>query len=565
MLAVSNGIMDFSSLRARMEYEARVKHKDSTGNMEVTLSDIWSELESRVGVSALEGMALEQKVEESICFANPFMKSVWDQLIAKGARIVITSDMYLPQDCIERILHKNGYEGYEKLYLSNVYQKSKAEGDLYQELLKDYPGYRILHIGDNEHSDVKMAKAAGLSTMYYQNVNKNTLLYRAYDMSTMIGSAYRGIVSTYLYNGLNKYSMEYEYGFIYGGLFVLGYCGFIHDYVLKNGVDKVLFLSRDGDILKKVYEYLYPNDNVSYAYWSRKAATKLEAYYNKEDYFRRFIDHKCNQKYKIESILRSMELEFLVDGLDKLKVTDELTTNNSDLLKEYIESNWDKVNEFYSNQMQATRSYYTKLIGDSKKVVAVDIGWAGSGARALRHLIRNEWKMDCDLVGIIAGTNTIHNAEPDASEAFLQSGQLVSYMYSQSHNRDLLKKHDPNKDYNVFWELLLSSPTPRFRGFYSGDFRRNESADVYDSDLDITLQFGECDYNSDGIVEIQKGIMDFAREYQSHWGDLVDGEFSYMYNISGRDAYAPMLVAASHNEKYLKVIAKKFSLEKNVV
>ena len=30
------------------------------------------------------------------------------------------------------------------------------------------------------------------------------------------------------------------------------------------------------------------------------------------------------------------------------------------------------------------------------------------------------------------------------------------------------------------------------------------------------------------------------------------------------DAYAPMLVAASKNEKYLKVIERKFALEKNV-
>ncbi|MDD6157488.1 MAG: hypothetical protein PUB52_10785 [Lachnospiraceae bacterium] len=35
----------------------------------------------------------------------------------------------------------------------------------------------------------------------------------------------------------------------------------------------------------------------------------------------------------------------------------------------------------------------------------------------------------------------------------------------------------------------------------------------------------------------------------------------YMFRISGRDAYAPMLVAASHHEKYLKEIEKRFALE----
>lgn len=79
------------------------------------------------------------------------------------------------------------------------------------------------------------------------------------------------------------------------------------------------------------------------------------------------------------------------------------------------------------------------------------------------------------------------------------------------------------------------------------------------TDLDITLYFGKYDANQSGIKEIQKGIMDFADDYIEHFKD-----FPYMFNISGRDAYAPMLVAASNNEKYLKEIEKKFNLEINV-
>lgn len=623
MIGEKLGILDFSSIRAWTEWDARMKHQHKYGNTEVNLSEIWKNLEQDVGLLAEKGMELEQTVEEEICFANPFMKQIWNKLMKSGKNVIITSDMYLPKECIENILHKNGYTGYEKLYLSNEYGKSKADGKLYKAVLKDYPKQKLLHIGDNIHSDVKMAEEAGLSTLHYQNVNKNMLLHRPYDMSAMIGSAYRGVVSTYLYNGLNKYSMEYEYGYIYGGLFVLGYCHFIHDYCQKNHVDKLMFLSRDGDILKQVYDYLYPDDNTEYVYWSRKAATKMEAYFDKHDFFRRFIYHKVNQKYTIEDILKSMELEFLAEELsdwkdiwiekarkneadskilalkqleedetvsDKVKVLKklekefseeelskkrekkfvdlkaeyELTDRNGYLLRQFIEAKWDQVLAHYSGQMEAAKCYYEILLGDAKKAVAVDIGWAGSGAMVLRHLVNHEWQMDCDLVGIIAGTNTIHNAEPDASESFLQSGKLVAYLYSQAHNRDLLKKHDPNKDYNVYWELLLSSPTPSFKGFYEGKTISKNADDIYMESLDITLKFGKYDDNLEGIRQIQQGIMDFAVNYRSHFGDPVSGDFSYMYNISGRDAYAPMLVAASHNEKYLKAIEKKFNLEINV-
>ena len=166
---------------------------------------------------------------------------------------------------------------------------------------------------------------------------------------------------------------------------------------------------------------------------------------------------------------------------------------------------------------------------------------------ALSHLVERCWDIPCRITGIIAGTNTIHNAEPDASEPFLQSGKLVSYLFSQSTNRDLMKKHDLNKDYNVFWELLLSSPTRQFEGF------------TLDETGAVWLNFGKYDKNLDGIREIQRGILDFAEQYCEHFA-----QFPYMLRISGRDAYAPMLAASSHNEKYLKAVEALFDLQINV-
>ena len=50
-------------------------------------------------------MKVEEDIELSLCFANPFMKKVWDELQKRGKRIVITSDMYLPLSTIEKMLH----------------------------------------------------------------------------------------------------------------------------------------------------------------------------------------------------------------------------------------------------------------------------------------------------------------------------------------------------------------------------------------------------------------------------------------------------------------------------
>lgn len=562
------GIMNFKDIRRLQEWNARQHLHRKDGHYEVTLEQIWNQIENEVGVSAREGMQSEQELEFTFCYANPFMKEVFVRLRDMGKQIIIVSDMYLSHDFLEKLLHKNGYEDFSKLYVSCEYGKSKGTGELFELVKKDFlTDTRIAHIGDQVQSDVKMAQKAGFVTLYYPNINKMALSYRPYDMSPIIGGAYRGIVNNYLYRGgmikeKYPYSMDYEYGFIYGGLFVLGYCNFIHNYCKENRIQKILFLSRDGDILKQAYDFLYPGDNTSYVYWSRKAAAKLMFDYDRFDYFRRFLYHKVNRGIRIGEILSAMELEFLEDALSEytdknegggdfgicLSAADELTSKNVETCKRFIMHHTDAVSSAYKEQTIAAKKYYEQELQGIEKAVAVDIGWAGSGALALSHLTEQVWSIPCKITGIIAGTNTIHNAEPDASEPFLQSGKLIAYLYSQSHNRDLLKKHNPNKDYNVFWELLLSSPRPQFQGF------------SLHKDGTVKLNFGSCDKNPQGIREIQRGILDFVREYYEHFKD-----FPYMFHIRGRDAYAPMLVAASRNEKYLKEIEKRFSLERNVV
>ena len=597
-------VPDFRNIRTWAEWDARLKCDKKNEHMEVTFREIWDNLAKDTGLNVQEGMNAEWEAELSLCYANPFMLKVWNKLRESGKTLIIMSDMYLSSVQIKELLERNGFTGASKIFVSCEYGKSKADGKLYEIVKKKitgrthYHNKKMIHVGDNQQSDVRNARIAGISALHYPGINRNELLYRSRDMSYMVGSAYRALVNARIYNGLHEYSREYEFGYIYGGLFVLGYCSFIHDYYMKEGLDKLLFLSRDGDTLLKAYRKLFPEDEADYAYLSRKAAVKLMFETDRHDYFRRFLNHKINQEYTVGEILESMELDELIgelhdwrriylryrlkeerefksfrrirgdeEKLKKLRIkefvdlkrNDELTDKNAYLLRRFIEAKWDKVRKVYEGQICASGKYYKRLLGDAKKAAAVDIGWAGSGAISLYRLSESRWNLPCDVRGIVAGTNTVYNSEPDASEHFLQSGRLVSYMYSQSHNRDLLKKHDPAKGYNVFFELLLSSDAPQFTGFYEGDARVGAD-DIYDRELDITLRFGKRDVDPKGAARIRKGILDFVDDYRLHFSEHPE-----MMRISGRDAYAPMLVAASHNEKYLKSMEKRLGLEINVV
>ena len=483
---------------------------------------------------------------------------------------------------------------------------------------------RIVHIGDNEYSDVKKAKEAGLSAYIYPNVNAAGKPARAYDMSPLIGGAYRGVVNARLYTGLKKYPPEYEYGYIYGGILVLGYCSFIREYCRTHGVDKILFLSRDGDIIKQAYDFLYPGENTEYMYISRSVVTKLMRKRTRYDFLLRFADKLINQGLSIADVLGKMGLESVIKLFGKkagIRPEDVLTDKNLDVFKAMLIKNYKLVDKALAGFDEAAKAYYTSCLAGVKKAAVVDIGWAGSAAVSLSVLAKTDWGLETEIIGLVAGTNTLHNSEPDAAEEFLQSGRLVPYVFSQSLNRDIMKKHDPNKGYNVFWELLFSSPTPQFTGFQTGitenettnssileqngkegtsgstvstssetdadhestlrgssvafeSVVRNPSVNLtgkkpYEEDRYIkgieggdkwiNLLFGKPDSNIKGTKRIQKGILDFVRDYHSHFKD-----YPYMFNISGRDAAAPMLLAAGHDERYLKAIAKRFDFKIDV-
>lgn len=548
--------MDFKRIRVEAEWQAREKMFKKTGLYEVGLGEIWEQVSLNTGIDASVGMQLELETELDLCYANPFMLRVFDSIRDSKKRIIITTDMYLPENFLHKLLIKNGYHGYEKLFLSRDYGKSKENGKLFTVVKETYgEELRFAHVGDNVNSDIKQSKKQGYRAFYYPNVNANSLLYRTYDISPLIGSAYRGIVNNRLHCGKYAFNQNYEFGYVYGGIFVLGYCNFIYQYVKNQNIEKLMFFSRDGYILHKAYNIMYPLEKSEYVYISRFASAKWSAKYLKYDYIRKMVRHRCGDNLTIMQVLRDMGLSQIADELSmefrilvKKKYGKDIDGCKFKLewayCNDFIETlnlNWDKIIDIYDSECQIAGEYYSGVIGDAKTAVAVDIGWAGSSAIALRTLFEKEWNIPCALTGIIAGTNTVNSIEPDINETMRLDGSMVTYLYSPGDNRDLYKKHNPARLHNIYFELLTSSEQPSFTGFEK-DIQGN-----------IIPKFGKLEKNSDRINDIQDGILDFIADYSKCFE-----KYPYMHAISGRDAYAPMLLAMSKNERYLRHIYKSF-------
>ena len=165
--------------------------------------------------------------------------------------------------------------------------------------------------------------------------------------------------------------------------------------------------------------------------------------------------------------------------------------------------------------------------GWTAAMAAVDVGWAGSGAASLDVLLRQVLGLPCRVYGTLAGTATVYSASPDTAEGFFFSGQMDSYLFSQSKNRDLWKFHNLGEKHNLYMELLFTSPSPGLRGFALGE------------EGEVVFRYGREEKHADEIRRIQKGILDFVRDYMRCFPEFLEGETGW---ISGRDAYAPLLL-----------------------
>lgn len=511
-------ILNFYSIRINAEKKARDIKFATYGNREVSIFDIYDIISRKTGIDAEKGAMCEIETELEFCIANPYMKELYDLLKFQGKKMIAVSDMYLPETYIKKILEKCGYDYFENVIVSCDCQMSKANGDIYSYVLNkcNCTCDKLVHIGDNENGDIKQAEKNHIKTVFYENVNK-ACCYRPTNMSPLIGSSYKGIVNYCLHNGLKKYTPAYEYGFTVGGLYVTGFCNWIHKRVEEKKIDKIFFLARDGDIYIKIYNKMFPDNNSEYVYWSRISAILSTAKYEREAFINNFVYSKVSSviRTSVLDLLKSLGLEKMVEkiGLYGLREDVIISEKTKELVASLFIDNWKDVIESFDERTRLINEYIKRAIGSNKKIAIVDVGWTGSNVMKLQEIIENEIsnevKVTCFLAGYTATTSDYKYSE----------GTIESYIFSNQNNRDLYEMHHiAKKPTNNLFEILTQAQMPSFIGF-------NKEGMEFD--------IPEVE-NYEQISAIQNGIIDF----NNLWMKTFD-KYPYMFNISGRDAYLP--------------------------
>lgn len=540
-------IMNFTRIRIDAEKIARDEAYILNGNYEVSIYDIYQKVSQRTGLDVKKGVEAEFEAEIEFCFANPYMMRVFKLLKGQEKKIIITSDMYMPHDMMEKLLLSCGYTGYLKLYVSCDYSCSKRSGGLYKNIRYELgDDKKIVHIGDNYASDIESANRNGIDTRYYKNCHEIGNQYRTDGMSELIGSIYAGIINTHLHNGIKQYNPYYEYGFIYGGLYVMGYCNWIYRKAKQEGIDKILFLSRDGDIYQKIFNMLFDDMSNEYVFWSRIVNIKCTAQNNRDDFLTRIVQHKIGTivQNTISDILKSIGLECLEDKLQQHDLSGEqiLVSENKKKFEKFLIDNWDKIIEIYDKSSEAEKIILEPIIKGNKKVAIVDVGWLGSGALGLKYLVEEKWKWSCKVKCWVAASQYY---DPTYNVNQLMNDEIEAYMFSRMYNRNLYDVHrNTNKGTNnIFFEIFTQANYPSYSG----------------ADKSGKLYFDIAEVENYRIIKyIHEGIIDFCKIYQK-----IANKNNYLFNISGYDAYIPYRFAIK-NLRNIKNIFSNFTFARTV-
>ena len=329
--------------KVRIQTEELLR-KNLHSREEITFDEIYQKMSSKY----LNFKTAELDLTNKLAFANAEMKEMYDYAISLGKEVIITSDIYLPEDFIIDLLHKNGYTNYKKLYISSVSQKTKRTGSIFKYIMQDLNvnANAILHIGDNYITDYMNSKELGLDAIYYPSrisqLFKSKRAYKDfYEKSDqkLSSSIICGIASI---SHIDNYWGNF--GFLYGGPVVFAYVNWLNFEFIKNDISQVIFAARDGYSLQKIFELIKTKSSIksNYVYASRALANIKKDEYMK--YFKTLDIDTSKNVAIVDSVSGYLSAQKLLERNlgKKLKGYYWFTTKNTLREKEYFFKTYSK-------------------------------------------------------------------------------------------------------------------------------------------------------------------------------------------------------------------------------
>lgn len=277
-------IQHFDKIRRWSEQNCREYYKKSqlsrnTDKIEITFDMIYDHMKkvydmSEEQIEQLKKWELECEYLTSIpCEENIQLVK---ELLSTGETVVLISDMYLPKAFVQKLLKKaDPVLGTLPLFLSSEYGVQKTTKKLFLEVFRevDYQFGAWVHYGDNAKADGSVPNSLGIQTINHRVPQLN---HYEKEMNSFIGSydAYQisGICARFR---SEKHTSAEIFAYCYASLYWVPYVDWAIRHAMRQGIQCLYFISRDGHYLKRIADVLIQKNKwairTKYIYGSRKA------------------------------------------------------------------------------------------------------------------------------------------------------------------------------------------------------------------------------------------------------------------------------------------------------
>lgn len=256
---------------ADMRRQAEGVARKSSAAPDVTLDGIYAQLGALVEAEPLDSLKLsELSAELRLVRPTERGRMLWRAAQEAGARIVVTTDIYLPKAELAEMLTACGYAGWDEILASGDDGVAKFDGSSFRRLREQYPGAVILHVGDNGNSDVKAARGGGVSAALVERPldtvppvggglpakvdPRSTGALRGTSRRTAWGaSASAALIEDWLDRNRGSADALDRIGYGVLGPALVGFSQYLAREAARSGVERLVFLAREGAILRRAY------------------------------------------------------------------------------------------------------------------------------------------------------------------------------------------------------------------------------------------------------------------------------------------------------------------------
>ncbi|MBR8826550.1 MAG: hypothetical protein DSM107014_01370 [Gomphosphaeria aponina SAG 52.96 = DSM 107014] len=211
------------------------------------------------------------------------IKSQIEQLRKEGKRVIFISDMYLPPSFMKKCLLAHEIaQGDDSIYVSGAIGLTKATGNLFQYILEKekIKPQQLHHTGDNIYSDVLIPQKLGIKTIYFKDSQLNRYERETITQSLApveVRSLIAGISRAVRLNCADNLNISPELAQLAANVIaplLTSYVFWVIQDANQKGINRLYFVSRDGQILLKIAQELgkyIATPECRYLYGSRQA------------------------------------------------------------------------------------------------------------------------------------------------------------------------------------------------------------------------------------------------------------------------------------------------------